>query len=291
MAIKVFADSCANMPVQYAKEHDISIVAIPYIIDGEEKRSCLEKDEEELKAYYQLLRDKKKTTTACINEQDFIDTFTPVLESGDDVLYFCFSSGLSKTYECSQNAVKVLQEQFPDRKIKTIDTLCECTGIVVLIDKCLKLLNDGATFDEIETYCINNRQKVNHIFTVDDIGFLFRGGRVKATSYAIASILKIKPVLHVDENGKLVPYTKVMGRKKSLNEVVDKVASKIVDGENQIVYIAHGDCLEDALYVKEQILSRVKVREVFVDYLDPVIATHSGPGTIALFFSGEDRKI
>ena len=290
MAVKVFADSCANMPVQYAKDNDISIVAIPYIIDGEEKRSYLEKNENELKDYYQLLRDKKKTTTSCINEQDFIDAFTPVLESGDDVLYFCFSSGLSKTYECSQNAVKSLQEQFPDRKIKTIDTLCECTGIVIIIDKCLELLRKGASFDKIEEYCINNRQKVNHIFTVDDIGFLYRGGRVKATSFAIASILKIKPVLHVDENGKLVPYAKVMGRKKSLNEVVDKIASKLV-GEDQIVYIAHGDCLEDALYVKEQISARIKVKEVFVDYIDTVIATHSGPGTIAGFFSGNDRKL
>ena len=187
--------------------------------------------------------------------------------------------------------MKVLQEQFPDRKIKTIDTLCECTGIVVLMEKCLKLLNNGATFDEIEKYCVNNRQKVVHVFTVDDIGFLYRGGRVKATSYAIASILKIKPVLHVDEYGKLVPYAKLMGRKKSLNEIVDKVASKIVDGENQTVYIAHGDCPEDALYVKEQILARITVKDVFVDYLDPVIATHSGPGTIAVFFSGEDRKV
>lgn len=291
MTFQIFADSCANMPVEYSKKHNIKLLSIPYIMNGEVFYAPEDKNLEEIKNFYTQLKNKVKITTSCLNEQDFISAFTPVLEQGKDILYFCFSSALSRTYECSQSAIKSLQEQFPDRKIISIDTVCECMGITILIDECLKLNGGNATIEEMAEFAKTFKDKIVHIFTVDDLGYLYRSGRVTATTFAIGSMFKIKPVLRLDEQGKLTNYDKVLGRKKAIINLAEMLSKKIENAENQSIYIAHADCEEDALLLKEQILKRVCVKDFVIDYLEPVISALGGPGSLALFFIGDNRAV
>ena len=291
MSFQIFADSCANMPVEYAKKHNIKLLSIPYITNGEVFYAPEDKNEKEIKDFYVKLKGKAKITTSCLNEQDFITAFTPVLEEGKDILYFCFSSALSRTFECSQSAIKNLQEQFPDRKILSIDTVCECMGITILIDECLKLNNGNASIEEMAEFVKDFKDKIVHIFTVDDLGHLYRSGRVTAATYAIGSMFKIKPVLRLDEQGKLTNYDKVLGRKKAVINLAETFAKKVENAENQTIYIAHADCEEDALLLKEQILKRVSVKDFCIDYLEPVISALGGPGSLALFFIGNNRAV
>ncbi len=293
MAYRIFTDSSATLPDEIMKvyEDKFEIIPIVYTYDGKDYPSYEKGKNNDLKSFYDILRTKKKITTSCINENTFINYFEPALKLGFDVIYLGFSSGLSRTYDCSVDAVKTLQAKYPERKILTLDTLCECMGLGLCVYRALKMQDEGASIDEIYKTVYEERLKINHIFTVADLGYLYRGGRLSASKYYIASIIKIKPVLRMDEQGKLVVYSNVFGRKKSLIALVDKMEQKIVDSENQTIFIAHADCLEDALFVKDLILKRMKVKEILLNYIDPVIGSHSGPGTMSVYFYGDDRKV
>ena len=213
-----------------------------------------------------------------------------LLEQGRDILYLGFSSGLSGTFEATELLMKQLAGEFPDRKLYAVDTLAASGGQGLLVWHAVQRARAGSSIDEVRDWVEANKLHLAHWFTVDDLMFLFRGGRVSRTSAWAGTMLNIKPVMHVDDEGRLIPMSKVRGRKKSLNALVDHMEKTAIApiGE-QMVFITHGDCLEDAEYVADQVKSRFGVKEVVINYVDPVIGAHSGPGTMALFFLANER--
>ena len=240
-----------------------------------------------------LLREEALSEIAeeCYREKDpvFLE-LSALLGSGRDVLYIAFSSGLSGTYQALSLMAAQLQEEFPERKIHMVDSLAASGGQGLLVWYAVQHARAGESIDQVRDWLEENKLHLAHWFTVDDLMFLFRGGRVSKTAAWAGTLLNIKPVLHVDDEGHLIPMEKVRGRKKSLNALIDhmeKSANKPIS--DQMVFITHGDCIEDAEYVAAKIKERFGVKEVVINYVDPVIGAHSGPGTMALFFLADKR--
>ena len=213
-----------------------------------------------------------------------------LLEQGRDILYLGFSSGLSGTFEATELLMRDLAAEFPERTLLAVDTLAASGGEGLLVWHAVQRARAGAPIGEVRDWVEENKLHLAHWFTVDDLMFLFRGGRVSKTAAWAGTMLNIKPVMHVDDEGHLIPLEKVRGRKKSLNALVDHMEKSAVQPiDQQMVFITHGDCLEEAEYVAEQVKERFGVKEVVINYVDPVIGAHSGPGTMALFFLADKR--
>ena len=242
-----------------------------------------------LTAFYQLLRQGQVATTSAINVAQYTDALEPLLQAGKDVLVLAFSSGLSTTYNSSRIAVEELSEKYPERKIYTVDTLCASLGQGLLVYLAVKEQKKGRSIEEVRDWVEENKLHLCHQFTVDDLHFLKRGGRISATTAVVGSMLQIKPVLHVDNEGHLINIAKARGRQASLKALVDKMEKTAIDPANQVVFISHGDCLEDAHTVEKMVKERFGVKEVYINYVGPVIGAHSGPGTLALFYVGSER--
>ena len=291
MSYKIYTDSTANLPIDLIEKYDLEVISLDYIEDGEVHKSYVKGKDSNLKEFYDLLISKKRITTSCVNEDAFVEYFQKDLENGIDILYIGFSSGLSATFNCSLNASKILAEKYPERTIKVVDSLCASLGLgLLVVDACEKKL-DGATLQELYDYLEEQKHKTCHLFTVDTLEYLYRGGRVSAGKYYIAKIANIKPTMRVDEQGKLVAYGKVMGRKKSINALVNKLCETIVNPEEQTIFISHGDCLEEAKQTQALIEQKIKVKGFVINYVDAVIGSHSGPGTIAIFYFANNRQV
>lgn len=291
MSYKIFTDSTANLPSDIIEKYSLEVLSLNYIIDGEEHLSYKKGETTNLVPFYNILRDKKRVTTSCVNEDGFISAFKPVLESGNDILYIGFSSGLSATYNCSKNAVETLKKQYPDRKIYAVDSLCASLGLGLLVVEACKKAEQGYDIEQLYNFVQELKLKVCHLFTVETLEHLYKGGRVSASKYYIAKLANIKPTMRVDDNGKLVAYGKVMGRKKSLNALVNKLVETIENPSEQTIFISHGDCLEEAEYVKSIIEQKLNIKSFVINYVDAVIGCHSGPGTIAIFYIAKNRDI
>ena len=213
----------------------------------------------------------------------------PILAGGRDILCLCFSSALSTTYQSACIAAQTLSEEVSEGTVRVVDTLCASLGQGLLVYLCAQEKRRGASLEELTAYAETTRGKVCHWFTVDDLNHLKRGGRVSATAALFGTMLSIKPVLHVDDAGRLIPVSKTRGRKASLLALVDHMAQTAVDPANQTVFISHGDCLADAEFVADAIRTRLGVTDIRINYVGPVIGNHSGPGTVALFFLGSGR--
>ena len=215
----------------------------------------------------------------------------PLLQAGKDVLILAFSSGLSMTYNASSMAVEELRDKYPDRKLYTVDTLCASLGQGLLVWLAAREREKGKSIEEVRDWVVSHKLNICHQFTVDDLHFLKRGGRISATTAVVGSMLQIKPVLHVDDEGHLIPLSKVRGRKKSLQALVDSMEELqgSYTGKNEIVFISHGDCIEDAEYVRSLVEKKFGIRTFLINHVGPVIGSHSGPGTVALFFLGDHR--
>ena len=219
----------------------------------------------------------------------YTEALEPLLQEGRDVLVLAFSSGLSATYSSSVIAVEDLREKYPDRKLYTVDTLCASLGQGLLVYLAAQQRAQGKSIEEVRDWAEANKLKLCHQFTVDDLHFLKRGGRISATTAVVGSMLKIKPVLHVDNEGHLINIGKARGRAASLKALVDKMEQTAIDPGDQTVFISHGDCLEDAQMVAQMVRDRFGVQNVYLNYVGPVIGAHSGPGTLALFYVGIER--
>ena len=213
----------------------------------------------------------------------------PALAAGEDLLVMAFSSGLSTTYQSAVIAATDLAEKYPDRTIRVVDTLCASLGGGLLVYHACKKRDEGLQLDQLAQWVEENRLKLCHWFTVDDLMYLKRGGRVSAATALVGTVLKIKPVLHVDNEGHLINVSKVRGRKAAIEMLADKMVQTALPGENDFITICHGDCIEDAQYLAQLVKERCGVKEVFIGYTGAVIGSHSGPGTLALFFLGEHR--
>ncbi len=292
MSFWIVTDACCDLPEEYIHSHSkLKVVPMLYQADDEAKLLDLESRdaERETKAFYQKMRGGAVTKTSSVNEASWIEHVEPLLKGGEDVLILAFSSGLSNTAAQAALAAEELTKKYPERKVRSVDSLSASLGEGLFVHRVMEKRDEGMPFDECAVWAENNVQNTVHWFTVDDLVYLKRGGRISAASYFAASMLKIKPVLNVDPNGHLVGREKVVGRRRSVKALFDRTAEFADDPKNQTMFIGHGDCPEDAQWLKEKLLNELGVREVMVSLIGPVIGAHSGPGTLAVFFRGKNR--
>ena len=292
MDFEIVTDSCCNLLEDMIDDFGIHVLPLTFMVDGEDEvyQSYLKGERTDLKQFYTMMREGKVFKTSLPNLAESEALFRELLSSGRDVIYLAFSSGLSGTYQALSLMAEQLREEFPERKLYVVDTLAASGGQGLLVWYAVQHARAGESIDQVRDWLEDNKLHLAHWFAVDDLMFLFRGGRVSKTAAWAGTLLNIKPVLHVDDEGHLIPMEKVRGRKKSLNALIDhmeKSANKPIS--DQMVFITHGDCIEDAEYVAGKIKERFGVKEVVINYVDPVIGAHSGPGTMALFFLADKR--
>ncbi|MBE7028009.1 MAG: DegV family protein [Ruminococcaceae bacterium] len=289
MSFVLFTDSSANLTTEIVEKFNIEVIPMIFLVNGVEHRSYKKGENVDIKQYYDMMRNKEHIKTSLLSPETYQEAFRPFLEDGKDILYIGFSSGLSGTYQSSAIAAEMLREEYPQRKIVTWDSLCASMGEGLMVYYAAKMKEEGKSIDEILSWLDENKLNLCHWFTVDDLFFLKRGGRVSGATAVIGSALGIKPVLHVDDNGKLVPVSKVRGRKQAMHALVSKMEETSIEPEKQTVFISHGDCIDDAEYVAKCIKEKFGTDDIVINYIDPVIGAHSGPGTLALFFLGNER--
>ena len=290
MDFEIVPDSSSNLVEEMIDDFGLHVLPLTFMVDGEEYQSYLKGQHTDLKQFYTMMREGKVITTSLPNLADSEALMRGLLEQGRDILTLGFSSGLSGTFEATELLMRDLAAEFPERTLCAVDTLAASGGEGLLVWHAVQRARAGASIGEVRDWVEENKLHLAHWFTVDDLMFLFRGGRVSKTAAWAGTMLNIKPVMHVDDEGHLIPLEKVRGRKKSLNALVDHMEKSAVQPiDQQMVFITHGDCLEEAEYVADQVKERFGVKEVVVNYVDPVIGAHSGPGTMALFFLADKR--
>ncbi len=286
MSYRIITDTCCDYPEQMYQDLNLSVVPLQVHFRGETRSAYSEKW---LKSLFDGLRNGEAATTSAANPQDWESAIEPVLKAGEDALVLTFTSGLSATYQSAVIAAGELAERYPERKVIVVDTLCASLGQGLFVYYACQKRDEGLSLEELAQWCEDHKQNLCHWFTVDDLMYLKRGGRISAATAIAGSLLKIKPVLHADENGKLVNVSKTRGRKASIEALADKMGELGLPGENETVFICHGDCWDDARYLEQLVRERYGVKKVFAYYVGAVIGSHSGPGTLALFFLGKQR--
>lgn len=288
---QIITDSCGNLPYKEAKQYNIDIISLYWIENGVEHLSYDPNTGTDFKDFYNRLRNKSIIKTSAVNTETFIEKFEHYLSKGIDILYLGFSSALSTTYASSVAAKKELERKYPERKIIVIDSLSASLGQGLLAIYSAINRDEGMSIEENAEWLENNKLRLTHFFTVDNLVYLYRGGRVAKSTYILGNALRIKPLLHVDDLGRLIPFGKVIGRKKSLQVLVDEMAKHGQDLENQIIAISHGDCQEDVDYVVSLINQKFKYKKLIINYVDQTVGAHSGPGTMALFSLSDNRHV
>lgn len=284
----IVTDSSADLSADMVEKLNIEVLPLTFNMKDKVYSNYPDEREVSSKEVYSQLRGGEVITTSQVNSVTFTEFFEPFLAQGKDILYLGFSSGLSGTVNNAVIAADDLSEKYPENKIKVVDTLCASLGQGLLVYLTCKYRDQGKTIEETAQYAENTKLNLCHWFTVDDLHFLKRGGRVSSAAAIFGSMLSIKPVLHVDNDGHLIPMEKVRGRKTSLDALVKHMKDTATGLENQTVFISHGDCIEDANYVAEQVRA-LGVKDIYINFIGPVIGSHSGPGTVALFFLGSER--
>lgn len=284
----LFTDSCCDLPISFVKENNIQVMSIRVNINGEDipddlGQSIAHKD------FYNLIRKGEMPTTSQVNVGAFEKGFRKYINEGYSVIYIGFSSALSGCVNSARLAKEIINEEIKDADITIIDTKSASMGLGLIVYYAANMLKDGKTKADIVNWIEDNKLKVNHWFTVDDLNHLKRGGRISSAVAIVGTMLSIKPIMHVDDEGRLIPISKVKGRKKSIKSLLENIKEKIVNQEDQTIFISHGDCLEEAEHLKELILEEVKVKDIIINNIGPAVGSHSGPGTVALFFIGNNR--
>ena len=283
---KIITDSACDLPASLLQELDVTTVSLIVNFRGEARNDSV--DDQEVKALYDAMRSGEVATTSAVNPDGWSNVIQPVLAAGQDALVLAFSSGLSTTYQSAVIAATDLMEQYPERKILVVDTGCAALGQGLFVYHVCKQRDQGLSLEQLAAWAEREKFHVCHWFTVDDLVYLKRGGRVSAATAVLGAMLNIKPVLHVDNEGHLISMVKARGRKASI-ETLAKKFDELGEGvTNDIVFICHADCLEDAKKLEAMMLQR-GVKEVFIGNLGAVIGSHAGPGTLALFFLGNER--
>lgn len=285
----IITDSSADLSAQMAQQAGVEVLPLSFNIQGRTYHNYPDNREMDPALFYDMLRAGELATTAAVNVGEYVQAMESFLEQGRDVLVLAFSSGLSGTYNASRLAVEELQEKYPQRKIYTVDTLCASLGQGLLVWLAAQQRKEGKSIEEVRDWAEANKLSLCHQFTVDDLHFLKRGGRISATTAVVGSMLQIKPVLHVDDEGHLINIGKARGRHASLKALVDKMEKTVTEEGKKTVFISHGDCLKDAETVAEMVRQRFGTQDIRINYVGPVIGAHSGPGTLALFYLGTQR--
>ena len=288
MSYRIMTESTSDLPQEFCKAHNITVIGMEFVIGG---HSYKERSDNDLtpKEFYDGLRQGKQSSTVQVTSFVFQEFVEPFVAAGEDVLHVCFSSGLSGTYASCRQGAEELMEKYPGRKVLVVDSLAASLGEGLLTYYAVMNRDKGMSIEDNARWLEENRLHLCHWFTVDDLMHLHRGGRVSKASAVFGSMLSIKPVLHVDDTGHLVPVSKTRGRKASLLALVDRMAESAVDPAGQTIFISHGDCEADAEFVADEVRRRFGVQDIYINYVGPVIGNHSGPGTLALFFLGSRR--
>lgn len=289
MSYTVFTDGCSNLPKRLVRQLDIRLLPCSYTLDGEPGVFDGDLDAFDTHAYYDKLRAGSVMKTSLLNAQLFIDHFRPELTKGNDVVYVGLSSGVSGTLQAARMAAEDLKEEYPQRTVCVVDSLGAGFGPGLLACRAADLRNEGKTATEAGEILNEEVKHLLQIFTVDDLNFLKRTGRVSGATAAIGTILNIKPLLWGDPTGHIVALSKCRGRKKAIEAIVDIYRNRAIDAQNQRIAISHGDCLEEAQLLADKICEICKPKELIICPHEPFTGAHVGPGMLALFFFGEER--
>ncbi|MBE6989685.1 MAG: DegV family protein [Ruminococcaceae bacterium] len=285
----IMTDSCCDLTDEMARELELEVLPLTMHMDGEEYPNYLDGRAITNEEFYRRLRAGKLATTSAANIGQFEERMRTLLEQEKDIVCVCFSSALSTTYQSAAIAAQNLAPDYPDRQIYVVDSLSASRGQGLLLYLAVQKKREGLTAPELAQWVEDNKLTVCHWFTVDDLNFLKRGGRLSAGAALFGTMLSIKPVMHTSNEGKLVPMAKVRGRKASLQALIDKVGELGVELDKQVMFICHADCLAESEEVAAELKRRYGVREVYIHYIGPVIGSHTGPGTMGLFFVGRER--
>ena len=286
MDFQIITDSCCDFPTPMYGQLGLTFVPLTVEFRG---NTFDDKNDDTLKDMYQGLRAGEVAKTSAVNPSRWSQAMEKALAAGKDILVLAFSSGLSTTYQSAVIAAEELKDAYPDRKIQVIDTLCASMGQGLLVWYACKKRDEGLSLDEVAQWVLDNRLHLCHWFTVDDLMYLKRGGRISAATALVGTMLQIKPLLHVDDEGHLINMTKTRGRKAAIDAMVKKAQELGASYDNSTMFISHGDCLSDAEYLSRQLKEKCGVKDVVISYVGAVIGSHSGPGTLALFFLGSHR--
>ena len=285
----LMTDSSADLSQEMVQELGVTVLPLSFTIQGKTYRNYPDNREMDLPLFYDMLRAGELATTSAVNVAEYTQAVEPILQEGKDVLILAFSSGLSSTYQASVLAAGELREKYPDRKIYTVDTLCASLGQGLLVYLAAQEQRKGKSIEEVRDWAEETKLHLCPQFTVDALHFLKRGGRISATTAVVGSMLQIKPVLHVDNEGHLINIGKARGRQASLKALVDKMEKTVTEEGRKTVFISHGDCRKDAVTVADMVRERFGTQDIRINYVGPVIGAHSGPGTLALFYLGTER--
>ena len=282
----ITVNSTVDTGKEWLEERNVPVIPLKYTIDGQEYTDMYGLSDKE---FFQKLREGKMSVTSQINPEEAKEMLEPYVKEGKDVLHLAFSSALSGTCNSMKIAAEELQEEYPEAKVIVVDTLCACMGEAMLLYYALKQKEAGKTIEEVAQWVEENKLHVCHNVTVDDLFHLHRGGRVSKTAAVLGTMVKVKPIIHMDDNGALKVIGKERGRKKSLHKIVDMAVERSEGWDNEIIMITHGECLEDAEYVAKLVREKMGVENVFIHNIGTVIGSHTGPGVVATFCMGNKR--
>ncbi|WP_411682469.1 DegV family protein [Clostridium thailandense] len=288
METVILTDSCSDLPLDYIEDNKIPYLSFIYELNDTEYEDDFWKTAD-YKEFYDALKKGGTATTSQVNVKRYYEEFKKYVNQDKSVIYVGFSSALSGSVDSAKLAREQILEEFSNADITIIDSKSASLGLGLLVHYAYDMLKKGSTKEEIVDWLEKNKLKVNHWFTVEDLNYLKRGGRISSTTAIVGTLLNIKPVLFVNNEGKLIPYERVKGRRKALKVLVEKLIDKIIDTEEKIIAISHSDCVEDAEYIKKSILEHCKVEKVIISNIGPVIGSHTGAGVVALFFIGDSR--
>lgn len=282
----ITVNSTVDLPKEWLEERQVPVVPLRYTIDGQ---TYTDMEGLSAKEFFEKLREGKMSVTSQVNPEEAAEMLEPYVKEGKDILHLGFSSGLSGTLNSMRIAGQMLEEKYPEAKVIVIDTLCACLGEALLLYKALQVKAQGKTIDETAQWVEENKLHICHDVTVDDLNHLHRGGRVSKTTAVLGTLVQIKPIIHMDNEGKLQVIGKERGRKKSLNKIVDMAAEQSKGWDNDIIMITHGDCIEDAEYVAKRVREKMGIDNILINNIGTVIGSHTGPGVVAVFCMGNQR--
>lgn len=285
----IFTDSSADLSGEMVSQLDVQVLPLSFILEEHAYFNYPDNRDMDPHLFYDRLRRGGMATTNAVNVAQYTEALEPFLQAGQDILILAFSSGLSTTYHSSLIAVEELSAKYPGRKLYAVDTLCASLGQGLLVWYAARERERGHSIDEVRDWVEEHKLNICHQFTVDDLHFLKRGGRISGATAVVGSMLHIKPVLHVDNEGRLASTGKARGRHASLKALVDRMEQTAIDSGSLTVFVSHGDCPEDAQAVADMVKRRFGVHEIYINHVGPVIGAHSGPGTLALFYMGTER--
>ena len=288
MGIKIITDSACDLTRDYIKNNNIGLLSLILNLNGQAIKDDLG-ETLSYKDFYNKMREGATPTTSQINAHEFEEEFIKYIKNGDSIIYISLSSNLSGTFNSANIAKNNLMDEYPNANIYLVDSLSVSVGQGLLVAKACEMRDSGIGAEEIVNWLEENKRKVIHSILIDDLNHLKRGGRISGATAAIGGLLNIKPTLYIDDEGKLVQGEKIKGKKKALRFLVNEVREKAVDTENEILYICHGDCLEEAETLRDMILEEVKFKNVIINYVGNVVGAHAGPGVLAAVFLGSNR--